>query len=390
MKKILFLQIKGNALGGVWFVNKTLGEEFLKRNYDVQVLAIRNNHPGIEIKDTPLKITTINKENVWEIIHKRDVLASSFNSFFKTLKQYFVDRKTLKKDYEKMKDFINAYNPDYIISSHYQTLFGVPKKYLNKTIFVQHSSFDYLLKDKANIKTLKRLNDKIHGFSWLCKSTMEQAISFGFIKNKYIYNPNKFITSKCADVIKNKKIVVITRIHKEKRIDLMIQMINDIFKDKKYGDWKFEIYGVGSFNEKSEKILKNSTQILYKGLTNNPMEVLLNSSLTLNTSIYEGFSLSIIEGFSCGLPVISFNFGESAHEQIINGYNGYVIEDDNVEAFKETVKKLLDDENRLEKMGKNAKEFSKRFSVSEIANNWECVFEEVDKNDESKYNSTRI
>ena len=41
MKKILFLQIKGNSLGGVWFVNKSLGEEFIRRGYHAEVLAIR-------------------------------------------------------------------------------------------------------------------------------------------------------------------------------------------------------------------------------------------------------------------------------------------------------------------------------------------------------------
>lgn len=378
MKKILFLQIKGNALGGIWFVNKTLGEEFIKRGYHAEVLAIRDNHPGIEIKDTPLKVTTVNKNDLWKIIHKRDVLNSlKSGKFFKTLKQYFKDQKKLNADYQKMKNFINSYQPDYIIASHYQTLMGVPEKYLARTIYVQHSSFDYLLKDKNNVKTLRRLNDKLFKMCWLCKATMNRAIDFGFKKNTFIYNPNKFTTDKIADVIKNKKIVVITRIHKEKRIDMMVEMVNEVFQDKKFNEWSFEIYGGGTFKEKTNEILKKSEQIFYKGLTDNPKEVLLNSSLTLNTSCVEGFPLSIIEGFTCGVPVISFNFGESAREEIIDDYNGYVIDNDDTDKFKETLRKVLSDLEKLKELSLNAKEFSKQFMLDKIVDEWEELFKEM-------------
>lgn len=381
MKKVLFFQIKGNSLGGVWTVNKTLGEEFIKRGYEVKILGIRNNHPGLNINDTPLEITTLNEKDVWEIVHKRDVLQKVFKKgFFKTLRQYFKDNKGLKKDYAKARTFIKNMNPDYIIASHYQVLAGIPDEYLKKTIYVQHSSFEYLFKDKKNVKTLKKINNKIHGFAWLSKSAMNQAIKKGFIKNNYIYNPSSFTPIKSADVVNNKKIVVITRIHPEKRIDLMIEIVNDIFKDPKLSDWSFEIYGSGEFNENSKKIMKDSKQIVYKGVTHTPEAVLMTSSITLNTSLYEGFSLSIIEGFSCGIPVISFNFGESAHEQIINDYNGYVIENFNIDKFKETLKKVITNDKKLRKLSKGAKEFSESFSISSVVEKWEKEFEEIDKN----------
>jgi glycosyltransferase involved in cell wall biosynthesis len=379
MKKILFLQIKGNALGGVWFVNKTLGEEFIKKGYHVELFAFRNNHPGMDIIDSPIKITTINEKDVWEVTRKKQLLNSlTKDNFLKTFKKYIKEQKKLKEDYKKMKELIIEYNPDYIISSHYQTLYSIPNKFLEKTIFVQHSSFAYLLKDRNNVKTLKKLNNKIHSLCWLCKSSMNEAVSLGFKKNNYIYNPTKFSTQAIANVVKNKKIVVITRIHKPKRIDLMVDLVNDVFKDSKYKDWTFEIYGTGIFNEHSKEILKHNKQICYKGITNNPKEILLNSSITLNTSIYEGFPLSIIEGYTCGLPVVSFNFGESSHEAVINDYNGYIIENDDKEEFKNKLKMLLDDENKLKELSINSKEFSKKFDLNMIIKEWEKEFKNID------------
>lgn len=379
MKKVLFLQIKGNSLGGVWFVNKALGEEFLKRGYHAEVLAIRNNHPGIEIKDTPLKINVINRNDLWEIVHRRDVLKAGNKNFFKTLKQYFLDKKKLNEDYLKMRDFVKKYNPDYIIASHYQTLLGVPEEYLSKVIFVQHSSFKYLTSDKYGVKVLKKYNDKIFKMCWLCKSTMNQAKKFGFKKNTYIYNPNKFITDKQADVITNKKIVVITRIHPEKRIDMMISLVNAVFMNSKFCDWKFEIYGSGNFNEESNRILRESKQIEFKGLTDNPKQILLESSLTLNTSVYEGFSLSIIEGYTCGLPVISFNFGEAAYEEIKDGKTGFVVNQGDIENFKLKLIKLLSSPKLLKEMSDEAKCYSKQFEISKVADEWEKLFKQMEE-----------
>lgn len=378
MKKILFLQVKGNSLGGVWFVNKALGEEFLKRGYHVEVLAIRNNHPGIDINDTPLKINVINKNDLWEIVHRRDVLKSGVKNFFKTLKQYFEDKKKLEEDYFKMKDFISNYKPDYIIVSHYQLLLGIPNEYLSKSIFVQHSSFKYLLEDKYAIRLLKKYKNKIYTMCWLCKSSRDSAIKFGFNRSTYIYNPIKFSCDSQAEVIKNKKIVVITRIHPQKRVDLMVSIVNDVFMNAKFKDWTFEIYGSGAFNDNSLKILDTNKQIKFKGVTNNPKDILLTGSLTLNTSSYEGFPLSIIEGYTCGLPVISFNYGEPVYEQIIDGETGFIIEQDDTEQFKLKLIKLLSTPNLLEEMSNNAKEFSKQFDVSKVVDNWEDLFKQME------------
>ena len=75
--KLLFIQIKGNSVGGIWFVNKEICEELTKRGEQVEVLSIRNN-PGKNTIENNLnfKIKTINKTDLWEITHKKDVLKS--------------------------------------------------------------------------------------------------------------------------------------------------------------------------------------------------------------------------------------------------------------------------------------------------------------------------
>ena len=109
------------------------------------------------------------------------------------------------------------------------------------------------------------------------------------------------------------------------------------------------------------------------------MEILLKSSLTLNTSVYEGFSLSIIEGYTCGLPVISFNFGETVYEEIKDGKTGFVINQGDIENFKIKLIKLLSSPNLLKEMSDNAKNFSKQFEVSKVADKWEELFKHMEE-----------
>ena len=175
----------------------------------------------------------------------------------------------------------------------------------------------------------------------------------------------------------NKKLITIARFSSQKRIDLMVEIVESIFKDKKYKDWTLEIYGSGPEEEKIKKSIHNHKQIKLMGLTNNPQKELLNSSINLNTSSFEGFALSILEANECGIPTITLDFGESVHEQIINGKTGIIA--NNKEEYAEKLKEIMDNSKLLEKLSKNVKEFSNEFQIEEIINKWITVFKELDK-----------
>ena len=147
--------------------------------------------------------------------------------------------------FEKVKNaaqlFVNEINPDYIIVTHYQILDMIPKSFLKRTIYEHHSSLKMALDNPANKKTLYKYNNIVR-YVWLTKKTMENAEKIGLKRNMYIYNPVKFNCSSQANVIKNKKIIVISRLSAEKRITLMIDIVKKVFTDVKYKDWTFEIY----------------------------------------------------------------------------------------------------------------------------------------------------
>lgn len=387
MKKVLFLQIKGNSCGGIWFVNKTIATAVSKKGYTVEVISVRNN-PGDIIIETDLnfKIDTINKKDLWEIVRATEIKkylkkVQIFKAFKLTILK-IRDEFLLFKDYTKLKRYINNYNPNYIILSHYQLLDQIPKKYLSKTIMHHHNSFENLLESKNIVKKYKKYKDKIYSFLWLTKESCRKAKEHGFVKSTFIYNPIKFNSNEKADVKNNKKLITISRLSSvEKRIDLMIDIVLDLFKNEKYKNWSLELYGDGSLDEELLKKINSSSQINLMGLTKNPKEKLLTSSIYLSTSYHEGLPLSIIEAFECGIPAISYFFGESTYETIINDNTGYIVDFNDKQKFIEKLEYLMSNESKLNELSNNAKEYAKIFHINNIINKWIDLFDIIDDNE---------
>lgn len=381
MKRILILQNKGKIYGGVWQVNKLVGESLIKEGYDVSIVSIRNEQTDINLEHHPqLKVKTINENGIWytykgyEIINEIKKL-----HFIKAIKmttsriKHDID---IKKDIKKLHQFIYEYKPNTIITSHYQLLDMIPKNYLNITIHQQHSAFDAAINHKATKNTLNKYNGKIK-FLWLTKNTMEQAITYGLNNNSYIHNAVRFETNEIANVKNNKKLITIARLSEDKRIDIMVDIVKEVFKDNQFKDWCLEIYGSGELEDELIEQINNHPQIKLMGKTTNPKKELLTSSINLNTSPYEGFSLSILEANECGVPTITFNFGESVTEEIIDNKTGIIAT--NKEDYIKKIKELMLDNKKLISLSKNAKEFSKQFHINNIINKWIELFEEFDK-----------
>ena len=372
--KVVFIQIKGGNYGGVWQVNKIVGEHLIKDGYDVSIVSIRDDHLGIKLEhDERLKLITINEKDLWHTHHLDDFKESIKNHHYlelvKRLYERLLNNFKLKNDKKKLNKYLDDVNPDYIVTTQYQLLDMLDKKYLNRTFHEQHLSFRESFRHPATKKTLIKYKDLVT-YIWLCEKTKETAIKNGLSNSISLYNAVRFETKERADVLNNKKLVTIVRLSSEKRIDKMVNIVNKLFEDKKYFDWNLELYGDGEEYENIKKLIKSS-QIKLMGTTNNPKAVLLSSSINLNTSDYEGFSLSILEASECGVPTVTLNFGESVEEEIINGKTGLIAKDEN--DYLEKLKLLMDNQELLEKMSVNTKKNNERFHIDKIIKEWERI-----------------
>ena len=382
MKKILFIQLKGKSYGGVWQVIKSVGESLIQKGYDVSVVSLRENPDNIVIEHDPkLKLTTINPNDIWENTYTGKEIIDELKKFhlIEASKRLLIRIKhelSIKKDTKKLHQYIYEYNPDCIITAQYQLINMIPKELLNITIHEQHISFRESISHKDTKRVFDKYKDKIK-FLWLTKQTMLDAIEYGITNSYYIYNPVRFKSDKVSNVTKNKKLITIARLSTQKRLDKMVSIAKEIFKDKKYQDWTLEIYGNGPEEDKIKKLIGNHKQIKLMGVTNDPKKELLKASINLNTSDSEGFALSILEANECGVPTVTLDFGESVKEEILDGKTGIIANDQ--KDYVKKLKELMDNPKKLQELANNAKEFSKEFQPENITEEWIKLFNELDK-----------
>ena len=104
---------------------------------------------------------------------------------------------------------------------------------------------------------------------------------------------------------------------------------------------------------KNELVSKANIQYTGFVLKEQMPSIYHESDVYIIPSLYEGFSQSLIEAMSCGLPVIATECS-GAKMVVKNGINGFVIRPADVSALKDKIQWVLENKDMLPKMGKEA------------------------------------
>jgi glycosyltransferase involved in cell wall biosynthesis len=128
---------------------------------------------------------------------------------------------------------------------------------------------------------------------------------------------------------------------------------------------KFLLLGDGPELINVKKIVKdeNLEDCIYLfGSKDNIIEHLKYIDIVLLCSYIEGLPLTPLEAFSQGVPVIATNI-DGTNEEIENGFNGYLVEPKDVEAFKDKILKIFNDKELYDHLKINCiKDFNSRFN----------------------------
>lgn len=91
----------------------------------------------------------------------------------------------------------------------------------------------------------------------------------------------------------------------------------------------------------------------------------------------EGFGIVALEAAARGIPVVATGI-EGVTDAVIDGHNGFCVPEGNVAAMVETIKTLLDDQEKLASLGLQAMEYTKaHFSASVIHGRYEKIFNDL-------------
>ena len=381
--KILFLQKVDDARGGVINVNLCMMQMLSTQDNEISVLSIRHGYTMDEIiYPETIKQYLANDKDIWgcprlfEIA--RFLKQGHLVKAVKLASERIRYKKQIAKDYEETRRLIDKIGPDVIIVSHYEILEGVPEEYLGHTIMHFHTSFDQVMANKSYIDTFNKYKDKIHSFVWLSKATAKRAIEYGYKNSLFIYNPIPFSSDQVADH-DNKKVIFLGRLSDEKRVHLAIRYFKEVIEKNHIDDWMFEIYGNGDLEKDIKEEIGEHPCVKYMGRTDNVKETLLTGSVMVLTSSFEGMPLSVLEANECGVPVIAYDFGESANEVIDDKVTGVIVPQDDEEEYKRQLEKIILDNGYRWQLSANAKEFVKAFSITSVNDEWGKLLMEISK-----------
>lgn len=238
----------------------------------------------------------------------------------------------------------------------------------------------YPLRNKELYRTVYKYSDKV---ILLSERFVQEYMDYAGISNneKFIAIPNALSYDEFLPIenIQNKKkqALVVSRLaDPQKRIYLAIQAWAEIEKDPELKEWTFKIVGSGpaenSYKALTQKLGIKRIEFCGRQQPKSYYEV---SSLFLMTSSYEGWGLTLTEAQQFGCVPIAFDSYSSIHDIITNGENGFLIENNNIQLFTETLKFLMKEDNARNRMAKDAIASSHRLELNNIINNWVKIIE---------------
>ena len=177
-----------------------------------------------------------------------------------------------------------------------------------------------------------------------------------------------------------KTIIFASHLSVEKNIDVLIRALPLVRKE--IPNAELAIAGKGPSESDLKKLaielgVKDSVKFL--GYLNKPSlaEAYNASKAFVIASTAETQSMVTMQAMATGLPIIATN--SRALPEYVTKKNGFLVEPEDVRAFAEKIIYLLQRPSVGKKLGENGKKMTQKFSVKEITNEWERIYENVIK-----------
>lgn len=170
----------------------------------------------------------------------------------------------------------------------------------------------------------------------------------------------------------------------QKRADLFIMALAKLKKDRP--DVSACIIGSGPQEDYLKQLaaqLDLENNISFKGRVKDDAEIaslLLSSKMLVYPTAPEGgWSLSVLEGYACGLPCISVRSTDigTGEEIVREGSTGYLANGLDAEQIADRISELLKDEDNRAKMSAEALRFAKMYDWDVIARRAEQAYKKV-------------
>ena len=154
--------------------------------------------------------------------------------------------------------------------------------------------------------------------------------------------------------------VMVARLAEQKRIAHALRAWPTVLATRPSA--RLEIYGEGVQRPALEALIAElgiGGSVELKGYRANASEVLLTAGLLVVSSNYEGHSLVVLEAFSRGCPIVSYDISYGPAETIVEGVNGLLVPAGDVEALGTAIGSIIGDGPRLAELSRGAYDWAR-------------------------------
>lgn len=144
--------------------------------------------------------------------------------------------------------------------------------------------------------------------------------------------------------------------------------------------WVLRLYGTGPELDTLRAAAAHhdlGEKVAFMGRTRDIYAAFSEASIVALSSSFEGFGMTIIEAFACGVPVVSFDCPQGPAEIITHGRDGLLAPPADTDALADAIGRLIDDSAERRAMGTAAHQTAARYDVATIAWQWENLLTEL-------------
>lgn len=193
---------------------------------------------------------------------------------------------------------------------------------------------------------------------------------------KVIPNAIECLDKRCF--IKNKldrkyRIITVGRLIPSKRFDRLIQSFVKL--STLFPDWELVIVGEGEQRLVLNQLVHKyhlMNKVLFMGQVKDVYSELLSADIFAFPSQYEGFPNALAEALVAGLPVVGYAEVSGVEELIVDGWNGFLVDNkDNIEDFIQVLVKLMKDPDKRLQFGKNSLKHIQQWAPDNVYPQWD-------------------
>lgn len=383
--KIAFVNNSLDPSGGVGRVMFRVANEMSKL-HDVSIISIGDKHQSTFFEAGNLNIIT--KTAVWNTCY--------FRRFLHKLNQntnlFTVINSSKLYDWIYLPSKVRCQWAKIINDGGYDIVIGVqgPNSLILssiaddlscKTIGWQHNSFAAYFKTPGAYmwhqeNLLKRYIPNLDAYIVLNEIDKNSCEDFWGWNVRSIYNPKSFssdVKTKCTA----KRFIAVGNLTRAKGFDLLIEAFAIFAKND--SEWVLDVYGEGDDREMLQKMIDKyclNDRIKLRGITNRIQDELIESSVFLLSSRWEGMPMVILEALEIGLPIIAYDI-TAMKPLVANGVEGIIVPQFDIPAFASAMLQIIKNRADLLNTSQKCLEKSSHFSIDGIIEQWYSLFNEL-------------